>query len=582
MPDAPPSLPATAAAPGPVALQPAIRLPLLGQNDGSISWPVVEFTPAGDRMVVVDFYSRFWSVSNLRWHAPDLAILCMMLAFGWVVHRAWKNRSSRLHAGMVGRWLCRRCGYDLTPPGTDPAVRTAPCGLQAVCPECATPTSTRPPRQSRSRARRMIGPIVAFLIICGGAAAVLNQTLEPVPPAPAWANPWEAWPSPLLSGFLAHALFIPRLQRCENAAHPDAHRLTLYELPTAREIARIDGLVGGYADYRFTPDGTWCIAGASTWDEPPRISAVDLRSSPPRAYSWPVPRSGRCWVVPLLQNPHEVLIAELARADGQPWGPGALPPERPTPNVVIRGWSLDAETGKRSLLFEVPVTLDAPALLGSLSLSLWQAEPTGDSPAWTAVLQTLGARNRFAPKSTFRIFWITPREVRSIDTVHPGKCSMNPWPERDGVSLPLFIQTNAGARSTATLDTRTGAITPGPPEYIWKSPDGLLTSAQGPTGLPGFAGPDGAMVACTYLDKACIQTRPDEQGRWAWVNWQGSPPPPWLVNIAGQRFRNTEFIAVWDLEPIKQSIRSGHPPAAPPPAPAPNPIAPDPAASPSP
>jgi hypothetical protein len=576
MPDQSPGMPVgqsaptgSAAANSPVQLQPSIRLPLLGVKDGGISWPEVAFNRASDRVLVADVYTRFWSWSNARWHAPDLALACVLLALAWAARRAWSNFRARNEASLVGRWLCARCRYDLTPPGTDLAVRTRPRGIAPLCPECGSHTAKRPPRQVRSRARRMFAPIATLLLVCGGATWVFHQTLELAPGSP-W--PSTLWPTPWLSAILPRFFPIPVLQRAgvTPSATLDTHMLTMYELPSGRALGSVGGLKGIEPRYEFTTDESWCVAVAQSYTDVPHVSAVDLRSTRFKAYQWPMPGPGQCWIMPGSHDAHAVLFEELARADGMPWWNLDRTMTAPTRDIVIKGWSLNIETGRLKSIFEIPITLDKQANYRSIALAAWKNAPSGDPVDFTAVLQTSG-RDRQATSSSFRIFSITSHGVIESRTEYPGSCNIDYFPPTGSTSLTLFVPAVSG-QSTALLNIRTGAITPASPGLTWTTPDGLLTTTPYGTSPPGFRAPDGTLVAETYLGSLPIQSRPNLQGRYAWCNWQGDPPPQWLVNLLGYRFRRDEFVAIWDLDPVKRSVRDrGKAPPGPDPQSAPKP-----------
>jgi hypothetical protein len=538
-----------------VQLQPRLELPLRGRVGGNVSWPEVVFNRAGDRCIVADFYQKFGSVTNLRWHAPDFAALLLVIVMVWVGKRALGMWMRRGEAGMAGRWVCRKCGYDLTPHGASLVGVAMPVGVAGVCAECGVSTAVMRPRRVRSRARLMAAPIGALVLSVLGAGGVFWWSLELAPPA---VNPEEVWPSPWLSRGMAW-VGIPVLERAGLiAGECDTHTLTVYELPSGRVVQRVDGMRGGQGQYSLTGDEDWCVGRMSTLHEPSFISAVDLRADPPRVCRWPLPGGQTCWIAPGMIESHAVLLEELARADRLPWWTADGQYSPPTRDIVIRAWRIDLESGRATRDLELPVRLDEPATRRKLSLSLW---PSGAGPgSYTVVLQTAGWGYPGAEPAALRVFHCTPEAVTTVSAQHTAAANVSDRPEPDGVTV--MLHNSANWQSAVALDTRTGIITTPPLPTITDLPNGLhmLNTGVNPQ---TFCDGRGVPIAQVYYRSYMYQAYSEESGHWAYSVWHdaGAGAPAWVTNLVGYRFPLVEAVPLWDLGEVKRAMQDAEAPA---------------------
>ena len=345
---------------------------------------------------------------------------------------------------------------------------------------------------------------------------------------------------------------------------PDAHDLSVFDLPSGHLAGRLRA-IPDFCTWAFTKDDRWCVGqtfGALTTTN--RLAAFDILAEPPRIRNFSFPGNGQSILLPAPNDAHHILVRELARTDGLPWYSETEPfgVSRPTAAANIRLWSLDAESGAWTQLVDIPVQFEHPRTLFGVSFCCW---PTldGNGKHFTAVLQE--SRHSSAPNQ-FVVFSASDGVVRSQRVAAPPGCFINySFACPDGVRLSLSIK-SSGVPTEAILNTRDCTITPVPPPsgpWAVNSPDGML-SFQYPAMPPRFVAPDGTVVAVPCIGAGAVFPTIDHQGRWAWTPQRSAWPPSWLTDAVGYRMGREGEVVLWDLEPVKQRVRTAvrEPPAA--------------------
>ncbi len=559
--------PASPGWPGPgwPCVQPSVTLEVHGTRGGTMYSPGVLFDQSGTRAVVYEPEFQFWTLNNLKWHAPDIAAVVLLIAIGWLLRRIYATIRARCDNHIIGHWYCRKCDYDLTPKEADLSSRLRPAGLTPICSECGVPTAQRPPRRAVGHATRLFPPIVALLLIGGGAGLVFDWCLQVGSPA---LSVDSYWPSGLASRVLSEYLFIPVLQRTQYGWFaPDAQTLSVYELPSGRLLSRemIPSPGGGW---QITADGHWYTgfsidADGSTLD----VIAMNIRDGESRVLHIALPDNGNFLITSDQPDPHELRFQEVARGDGQRWalaGPSGL--LRPTRDVSFRLWSLDLDSHKWTRLLEIPRQFEGRGMFFSPYFACWADAHPSSPGTYTAVIQ----RNRPSTSAKFtdlEILSIAGTSIRLMPLHIPDTYMITSKPDPGRMTMQLtHTQTSGWSFSAATLDLGTGAVTPNPIKpWSIQTPDQLLTFVY-PAMPPRFLDPQGKVAAVLCIGGGACYPTIDPAGHWAWSSQQGQWPPNWLVDAFGYRFRRKDHIVLWDLEAIKKPIRAANEAGASPPS----------------
>jgi hypothetical protein len=241
------------------ALEPSLRLDLLRLDP--IARSLVPADPSGtgwfSEVQIDRSGSTLFSITPapyagwqgwIRWHAPDLATVIAALVLAALLLR---TRRVLLWPRRPGRVYCRRCNYDLTPPGPAPKSRPAPTAPR--CPECGQDTDERPPVRGRRLRTRAGIPLACGLFALVTCAFVLWFALDSYRATP-FSDPWPgAWAARLAPQWC--------WERADNPDRFGRFRLSRYSLPGLRLLST-DLLRGmnGIRGARPTPDGRFVAA----------------------------------------------------------------------------------------------------------------------------------------------------------------------------------------------------------------------------------------------------------------------------------------------------------------------------------
>lgn len=169
------------------ALQPFATLPLETDPGGSSLAPRLRVT--GDAVYVVKSTRAGWSWDAIKWHAPDVAALALVLAAVFFMRIAWKARRRGRKSGVV---YCAWCNHELVPPQIHIEAGVARwADPEGRCPECG---KSRPPEFAGDYARRAKWKALACACTIALSAVLLFATLKGKEEAARSVNSLSAWP----------------------------------------------------------------------------------------------------------------------------------------------------------------------------------------------------------------------------------------------------------------------------------------------------------------------------------------------------------------------------------------------------
>jgi hypothetical protein len=346
-------------------------------------------------------------------------------------------------------------------------------------------------------------------------------------------------------------LFIPPCQRSGQDFYiPDKQVLSVHDLPDGALRGRAEVDCAGCA-WQLSADGRWCVGPAWNWkDGQQDVVAIDLQSSEPLVKRIPFPGPGAFGELPDQSDAHALVFNEVARADGLSWSSsGGWLRAPPASDVHLRVWTLDAESGRWTRQLQLTRPAGSKGFSRPPMFRCWPDPQRDGPPAFTGVLQT-SAMYPYVKNTDIEILHVIGSEESSIPVHLVGTYVIGAAPDPGGLTMQLGR--NASSPAPATLDLRTGAVTPTPPKtWSIETPDALL-SFQYPAMPPRFVDPSGKIVAVPCIGGAAAFPAIEPQGHWAWVAQPTGWPGPELMEIFGPRFRLRFVLGFWDLDAIKR------------------------------
>ncbi len=535
----------------PVTLEPVARIPLQVSRDGSVLFPNVEF--AGDTVAVSQLVDRQSSLDLVLWHAPDAALILLVVipcVLARYVYRVF-SRPQR-----PGRVHCRKCNYEL-----QPASPSGVAGVNAasLCPECSH--STARPVLGRTGVERLVGVTLSGLLgitVCVGVLALFLQK-------PAWPGA-RLWPVAVVGDIVPGLRAQKVTDRIVQQTIVSRWRLPAGGQPLEhldRDARLTDDIVHSVS---VSPDARWFVACATKSggaNAAPSVTIIDADAGTRRTISAAVPG---CTVTPTLRAFSG--DGAFAYVQFQVWDNFA--PALTCDAILSR---IELATGVRTDI----ATVSTPMLMikGTPQMPVQHFvvhEREDGEASWVLFTQTAGYTPAKPRQSAELVMPSADQSLRRVPMTFSGTSFYPPSLTADGGTLIMDLYGTSPA-ATLTVDLASGAAAETPsnhtPGMLHSQAAGLVVTPFAPGTPPGAAiavadATTGVVLVQLSGHASAVTAQLSPNGRWAWVTDVTGPPAGGLWRCSP--FNHTKAtLLVWDLSGLSPGSSGAEAGGRPPP-----------------